>query len=113
FECPASRFYAVAPRFDAKTRFNESFTSVDGGGRMAIATLTAGSNGLAAFAGELSYKGSFQHIDGHVKLAARNSRMATIYDDRTRLNGEYHLGARDGSFQLVGDFATDSAALDP
>ncbi len=113
FNCPASRFDVVAPRFDAKASFNESFTSIDGGGRMAMATLTAGSNGLAAFIGELTYKGPLDSIEGRVKLAAQKSRMATIYADRTRLNGEYHLGAGDGTFRLAGDFAAESAALDP
>ena len=39
--------------------------------------------------------------------------MATIYADRTRLNGDYHLGTRDGTFRLAGDYAADSATLDP
>ena len=39
--------------------------------------------------------------------------MATIYADRTRLDGDYHLGIATGTFALVGDFAADSAALDP
>jgi len=113
FACPASRFDIVSPRFDAATSFNESFTSVDGRGRMAISTLTAGANGLAAFAGELSYKGPLADVRGNVKLAAQKSRMATIYADRTRLDGSYRLGIRAGTFSLAGDFAADSAALDP
>ena len=39
--------------------------------------------------------------------------MATIYADRTRLNGDYHLGTRGGTFGMAGDFAADSATLDP
>ena len=39
--------------------------------------------------------------------------MATIYADRTRLDGGYHLGFRDGTFAMVGDYAANSAALDP
>src|SRR5215208_3524519 len=113
FSCPVSRFDIVSPRFDAATSFNESFTSVDGRGRMAISSLTAGSNGLAAFAGELSYKGPLTDVRGGVKLAAQKSRMATIYADRTRLNGAYRLGIRAGTFAMDGDFAADSAALDP
>lgn len=113
FNCPASRFDIVAPRFDVATSFNESFTSVDGRGRMAIASLTAGSNGLAAFAGELGFKGPLTDVRGDVKLAAQRSRMATIYADRTRLNGNYRLGIRGGTFALAGDFAADSATLDP
>jgi len=111
--CPASRFYVLTPRFDARASFNESFTSVDGGGRMAISTLTAGTNGLAAFIGEITYKGSLAHVDGRVKLSAQRSRMATATADRTHLDGAYHLGLRNGTFDLVGDFAADNSTLDP
>lgn len=113
FSCPASRFDVASPRFDTKTSFNESFTSVKGGGRMAISTLVADSNGLANFIGDITYKGSFADVDGRVKLSAQKSRMATIYADRTRLDGSYHLGLRAGTFDMVGDYAADSAALDP
>jgi hypothetical protein len=113
FACPASRLAVVTPRFDAKASFNESFTSLDGSGRMAISTMTAGANGLAAFVGELTYKGPLSDVRGRVKLSAQRSRMGTIYADRTRLNGGYKLGIRDGTFALVGDYAADSAALDP
>src|SRR6476646_6096285 len=95
FTCPASRFDIAAPRFDAKASFNEAFTSVDGSGRMAINTLVAGANGLANFAGDITYKGSLGNVDGRVKLSAQKSRMGTIYADRTRLDGAYHLGIRE------------------
>ena len=111
--CPSSRFIVVTPRFDAKASFNEAFTSVDGSGRMAISTLTAGANGLAAFAGELTYKGRLTDVHGDVKLSAQRSRLATIYADRTRLIGGYRLGIRAGTFTMLGRFAADSAALDP
>ena len=75
--------------------------------------MTAGANGLAAFAGELTYKGPLTDVRGRVKLSAQRSRMGTIYADRTRLDGGYQLGMRDGTFAMVGDFAADSAALDP
>ena len=113
FVCPASRFYALAPRFDAKASFNESFTSVDGGGRMAISTLTAGANGLAAFIGDITYRGSLADVNGRVRLSAQRSRMATATAERTRLNAAYHLGMRKGTFDLVGDFAADNSTLDP
>ncbi len=111
--CASSRFYVIEPSFDAKANFNESFTSVEGSGRMAISTLTAGANGLAAFIGNITYKGSLVHVDGHVQLAAERSRMATATADRTRLNGGYHLGIKDGTFELVGHFAADNSTLDP
>ena len=113
FNCPASNFNVVAPRFDAAASFNESFTSIDGNGRMAIDTLVAGANGLAAFAGDLTFKGSLGDVRGKVRLAAQRSRLGTIYADRTRLNGSYGLGLQKGTFAMVGDFAVDSAALDP
>ncbi len=113
FACPSSRFDVIAPRFDAAASFNESFTSVDGRGRMAIANISAGNNGLAAFTGELTYKGSFAGVGGRLKLAAQKSRLGTIFADRTRLAGAYRLGTRAGTFALVGDFAAQGAALDP
>ncbi|HYX46590.1 MAG TPA: hypothetical protein VE820_07200, partial [Sphingomicrobium sp.] len=113
FVCPASRFYVLAPRFDAKASFDESFTSVDGTGRMAISTLTAGANGLAAFIGDISYKGSLAEVTGRVKLSAQKSRMATATADRTRLDAAYRLGTRKGTFDLVGHFASDNSTLDP
>ena len=113
FACPVSKFDVVAPRFDTRTSFNEAFTSLDGGGRMAISTFTAGANGLANFIGDLTYKGSLERVEGRVKLSAQKSRMATIYADRTRLDGAYHLGFRAGTFALIGDFGANSAALAP
>src|SRR4051794_7942906 len=83
FACPVSRFEVIAPRFDAKASFNEAFTSVDGSGRMAIQSMTAGANGLAAAAGELTYVGQLNYVKGRVKLAAQKSRLGTIYADRT------------------------------
>jgi translocation and assembly module TamB len=113
FVCPASRFYVLSPRFDAKASFNEAFTTVDGGGRMAIGTLTAGANGLAAFSGSITYKGSLAEVKGRVALSAQQSKMATATAERTRLNGAYLLGLRSGRFALVGDFAADNSTLDP
>ena len=113
FACPASRFQVVAPRFDAKASFNEAFTAIDGSGRMAIQSLTAGANGLAAFAGELTYKGPITKVSGRVRLAAQQSRLGTIAADRTRLQGSYGLDSKAGTFALVGNFAADSASLAP
>src|SRR4051794_12160216 len=113
FSCPASRFEVVSPRFDARTSFNESFTRVDGGGRMAISTLTAGGKAIAAFVGDITYKGALDDISGRVKLAAQESRMGTIRAARTRLDGGYHLGIGAGTFNMAGNYAAESAALDP
>jgi hypothetical protein len=113
FACPVSRFVVAAPRFDARASFNESFTSVDGGGRMAMTSLVAGANGLANFIGDITYRGPIDRVNGRVKLSAQKSRMGTIYADRTRLDGGYELGTRDGTFAMVGDYAANSGALDP
>lgn len=113
FACAASRFTIDAPRFDAKASFNEAFTNIDGDGRMAIATLVAGSNGLANFIGNISFKGKLNHVTGHVNLAAQKSRLATITAQGTRLDGNYNLNGTAGTFQLVGDYGANNAALAP
>jgi translocation and assembly module TamB len=111
--CPASRFEIVKPRFDVDTRFNESFTNYDGRGRMAIDTLVAGENGLAAFVGDLTFNGNPEATYGTLNLAAQRSRLATIYADRTRLTGKYRLGITGGTVVMVGDYSARSATLDP
>jgi hypothetical protein len=68
FACPVSRFDVVGPSFETKTSFNEAFTSVDGGGRMAINNLVAGANGLANFIGDISYKGALHRRLGNSRL---------------------------------------------
>src|SRR5947209_8724511 len=113
FTCPASRFDVTAPRFDAKASFNEAFTSIDGSGRMAMSSLVAGANGLANFVGDISYKGALNDVAGRVKLSAQKSRMGTIFAERTQLDGRYHLNGEQGTFDMGGRFAADSAALAP
>jgi len=113
FVCPASRFAVAAPRFDAKASFNESFTTIDGSGRMAMMSLIAGANGLANFVGDISFKGALNDVSGGVSLSAQKSRMGTIFAERTRLNGRYHLNGKLGTFDMAGKYAADSAALAP
>lgn len=113
FSCPASRFEIAQPRFAAKASFNEAFTSVDGRGRMAIAKLVAGANGLSNFVGDISYSGALNHVIGSVKLSAQNSRLATIMAQRTSLAGHYSLNGRAGTFNLIGDYSANNAALAP
>ncbi|MGN6850143.1 MAG: intermembrane phospholipid transport protein YdbH family protein, partial [Sphingomicrobium sp.] len=113
FNCPVSNFFVVAPTFEAKASFNEGFTSVDGSGRMAISTMTAGANGLADFTGDLTYKGTLADVAGGVKLSAQQARLGTIFADVTYVKGAYRLGLKQGTFSLNGDFDTDSASLAP
>ncbi|MEO8177148.1 MAG: YdbH domain-containing protein [Sphingomicrobium sp.] len=111
--CPKSRIKIVEPRFDINSRFNESLTSYDGRGRMAIRQLVAGDNGLSAFVGDLTFRGSPTATFGSVKLAAQRSRLASIYADRTQLAGDYRLGITGGTIVFVGDYAANSASLAP
>lgn len=111
--CPKSRLLMVEPRFDIDSRFNESFTNYDGRGRMAIRTLTAGDNGLAAFVGDLTFRGNPKATYGSVKLAAQRSRLASIFADRTNLSGQYRLGVTGGSLVFVGEYKANSATLAP
>ena len=113
FACPVSRFDIAGPRFDAKASFNEAFTSIDGGGRMAMTSLVAGANGLANFVGDISFKGALNDVAGRVRLSAQKSRMGTIFAERTRLDGRYHLNGELGTFDMGGSYAADSAALAP
>ncbi|HET7708095.1 MAG TPA: YdbH domain-containing protein [Sphingomicrobium sp.] len=111
--CPASQFEIVKPRFEVDTRFNESLTNYDGRGRMAIETLVAGANGLAAFVGDLTFNGNPEATYGTLKLSAQRSRLADIYADRTHLEGKYRLGITGGTVVMVGDYAVNSANLSP
>jgi translocation and assembly module TamB len=113
FTCPSSRFTIIRPQFNLDTNTNESFTSFDGGGRMAIQTLTAAENGLANFVGDLTFKGDPDSVLGSVKLSAQKSRMATIYADRTHLEGRYRLGYRAGTFIMLANYSANSSKLDP
>ena len=86
--CPASRFDVVAPRFDAKASFNEVVHQrrrqrADGDQRRWSPAPTASPISSAT---SLTRARS---SDGRrrVKLAAQRSRLATIYADRTRLDG--------------------------
>ena len=77
-------------------------------------SLVAGANGLAAFVGDLTYKGSLAEVEGRVRLSAQRSRLATIYADRTRLDGALSTSASGRhAFAMVGDFNADSSRLDP
>jgi translocation and assembly module TamB len=113
FDCPQSRIALVAPRMELDTWFSEAFASFEGKGRMAVQSLTAGDNGLAALNGNLTFVGNPEAARGDVNLAAQRARLGNIYADRTRLKGKYLLGAATGVVALVADYEANSAALDP
>ncbi len=112
FNCPTSHLSVNQPRFEARTSFNESFTRIDGSGRMTMATFVAGANGLASAVGDVTFKGPLNDVRGRVKLAAQRSRLATITANRTRLDADYGLGVASGRLALVGGFNADHATLD-
>jgi hypothetical protein len=109
--CPKSDLKITAPRLNIVSTFNESFTHYDGHGRMDIAGLVAGENGLANFVGKLTFEGDPEATTGTVDLSAQRSRLAAIYADRTRLNGKYRLGITKGTLIMVGDYAANSASI--
>src|SRR3990170_3744437 len=113
FDSPQSRIAMVAPRMELDTWFSEAFASFEGKGRMAVRSLTAGDNGLAALNGNLTFIGTPEAARGDVNLAAQRARLGNIYADRTRLKGKYLLGAATGVVALVADYEANSAALDP
>lgn len=113
FDCPQSQIALVAPRLELDTWFSEAFASFEGKGRMAVQSLTAGDNGLAALNGNLTFIGNPDAARGDVNLAAQRARLGSIFADRTRLKGKYLLGAATGVVALVADYEANSATLAP
>ncbi len=113
FECPESRIALIEPRMEIDSRFSEAFASFEGTGRMTVASLTAGDNGLAALNAGLSFVGTPAAARGVIDLSAQRARLGAIVADRTRLDGKYMLGASSGSVVLVADYQANSAALAP
>ena len=111
FECPASRMAMVSPRLDLDSSFSEAFTDFDGKGRLAVATFTAGDNGLANLIANIGFKGTPTDARGRFDLAAQRARLAAIFADRTRLNGSYRLEASKGRLAVVADYGANSARL--
>ena len=113
FACPASRLALAEPRMEIDSSFSEAFGSFDGKGRLSMASLVAGVNGLAAVNSNLTFKGTPTDIAGRIDLSARQARLANILADRTRIDGRYRLDARRGALTLVGDYGASSVALAP
>ena len=113
FACPASRLVLSEPRMEVDSTFTEAFGSFEGKGRLTMASVIAGVNGLAAVNSRLTFKGTPTDISGAVDLSARRARMASILADRTRIEGRYRLDARRGGLTLVADYGASSVQLAP
>ena len=111
FSCPSSRMAMVAPRIDVDSSFSEAFENFDGKGRLAVASFTAGDNGLANLVANIGFKGSATDARGRFDLAAQRARLAEIFADRTRLKGNYRLEAGRGRLAVVADYGAESASL--
>ena len=111
FACPPSRMAMLAPRLHVDSSFGEAFSDFDGKGRLAVASLTAGDNGLANIVANIGFKGKPTDASGAFDLAAQRARLADIYADRTRLAGKYNLQAEKGTVAVVADYGASSARL--
>ncbi|MEO7410815.1 MAG: hypothetical protein ABIU10_05785, partial [Sphingomicrobium sp.] len=113
FICPKSRMAMIAPRLELDSGFSEAFERFDGNGRLSLASLSAGDNGLANLVANIGFKGSASDTMGAIKLSAQRGRLGAIYADATRLNGKYRLWAGKGELALSADYGADSAMLSP
>ncbi|GAC1575163.1 MAG: hypothetical protein NVS3B5_06000 [Sphingomicrobium sp.] len=113
FACPQSKVSLASPRLDLDSDFSEAFGTFDGKGRLITPVLIAGANGLANLVANVSFKGSPSSAGGTIDLAAQKARMASIFADRTRLKGRYHLGVAKGDMALVADYDATHASLAP
>lgn len=113
FVCPKSRMAMVGPRFDLHSGFSEAFGRFDGTGRLTLASLSAGDNGLANLIANIGFKGSASDAMGTFKLSAQRGRLGSIFADATRLDGRYRLWAERGELALSADYEAASATLAP
>jgi translocation and assembly module TamB len=111
--CPKSRLSFAQPRIDLDSSFSEGFDSFDGRGRLSMASLEAGVNGLANLVANVSFKGDANDARGQFDLAAQRARLAQILADRTNLKGEYRFWAGRGQLALNANYEANSAALAP
>ncbi|HJS40655.1 MAG TPA: YdbH domain-containing protein [Sphingomicrobium sp.] len=111
FNCPASRMAMVSPRLEIDSSFSEAFTDFDGRGRLAVASFTAGDNGLANLIANIGFKGTPTDARGRFDLAAQAARLAVINAERTRLRGAYRLQSDAGRLFVAADYEANSASL--
>lgn len=113
FACRASNLALGEPRMVIDSSFSEAFDTLDGRGRLSLATFQAGANGLVGVNSNLTFKGSPTDVVGRIDLSARQARLAQILSQRTRFDGRYRLDARRGALVLVGDYIGNKVALAP
>ena len=111
FSCPEARMAMVDPRLEVDSSFGEAFEDFDGKGLLAMRTFTAGDNGLANLVANIGFKGSPTDARGNFDLAAQRARLATIFAERTRLNGKYRLQAERGRLYVVSSYGAENASL--
>ncbi|MEO8618390.1 MAG: YdbH domain-containing protein [Sphingomicrobium sp.] len=113
FACPKSRLAFEQPRLEIDSKFSEGFDKFDGKGRLQVASLLAGTNGLANLVANIDFKGDPKDAEGDFDLAAQRARLASIFADGTRLKGHYRLWPAKGNLALTADYDANSAALAP
>ena len=113
FTCPKSRMAMLSPRLELDSGFSEAFERFDGNGRLSLASLSAGDNGLANLVANIGFEGSASDARGAIKLAAQRGRLGPVTADATRLDGDYRLWAGRGELALSADYGADSATLAP
>ncbi len=113
FICAKSRMAMIAPRLALDSGFSEAFERFDGNGRLSVASLSAGDNGLANLNANIGFRGSASDATGAIKLVAQRGRLGSIFADATRLDGKYRLWASKGDLILSADYGADSAMLAP
>ena len=113
FACPASDLRLTQPRMEIDSSFSEAFGSFDGRGRLSVASVEAGANGLAGVNSNLSFKGKPTDILGRIELSARQARLAQILSQRTRFDGRYRIQTARGALTVLGRYGASSVALAP
>ena len=103
----------LSPRLELDSGFSEAFERFDGNGRLSLASLSAGDNGLANLVANIGFEGSASDARGAIKLAAQRGRLGPVTADATRLDGDYRLWAGRGELALSADYGADSATLAP
>lgn len=111
FACPDSRITLERSRLLIDSRFSEAFERFNGSGRLALGSLVAGANGMAAMTGRLTFAGDATAVRGNIDVTAQAARLAEVRAERTRLNGRYRLNAEAGTIALLADYAANSAEL--